>query len=58
VFSLTGLKVSKGNHPKIAEDFRLVNYYKLPTSFQAFARANFQRICPQCSMAMISPMNR
>ena len=25
-----GIMLNKGNHPKIAEHFRLVNYYNLP----------------------------
>ena len=28
LFSLTGILVNKGNHPQMAELFRLVNYYK------------------------------
>ena len=28
--SLTGIMVNKGNHPQMAELFRLVNYYNLP----------------------------
>ena len=30
LFSLTGIMVSNGNHPQIAQQFRLVKYYNLP----------------------------
>ena len=30
LFSLTGIMVSKRNHPKMAQHFRLVKYYNLP----------------------------
>jgi hypothetical protein len=30
LFSLTGIMVSKGNHPQRAQQFRLVKYYNLP----------------------------
>ena len=30
LFSLTGIMVSKGNYPQMAELFRLVNYYNEP----------------------------
>ena len=32
LFSLTGIMVHKGNHPQMAQQFRLVKYYNLPRS--------------------------
>ena len=31
LFSLTGIMVNKGNHPQMAQQFRFVNYYNLPS---------------------------
>ena len=36
LFSLTGIMVNKGNHPQMAELFRLVKYYNLPRLFHGY----------------------
>ena len=30
--NITGIMVNKGNHPQMAQQFRLVKYYNLPRS--------------------------
>ena len=41
LFSLTGIMVCKGNHPKMAATFRLVKYYNLPRNMVS-SQSNIQ----------------